>query len=130
VGDADSWLLSIEQFKALCDLLAIELVNAPPTVPHSFTGACAGALQEPAPERGRRAKRSALISDNVRRWPTIERDLKDAAAKGLSDAAKDAAKFGWWWEGSAVAWARASAKVQDAALGLAGMARTIHRLKG
>ncbi len=90
----------------------------------------ASVTQEPAPDRGRRVKRSALIADNVRRWPTIERDLKDAATNGLSEAAKDGAAVGWWWEGSAVDWARARAKVQDVAPGLAGMTGTIHRMRG
>lgn len=61
--------------------------------------------------RGRRLKRNALIGDNIRRWPTIERDLKDAAANGLSAAAKDS-ELGWWWEGSAQEWARARGKYQ------------------
>jgi len=86
--------------------------------------------QGPAPDRGRRVKRAALIADNVRRWPTIERDLKDAATNGLSEAAKDGAAVGWWWEGSAVEWARARAKVQDVGPGLAGMTGTIHRMRG
>lgn len=90
----------------------------------------ASVTQEPAPDRGRRVKRAALIADNVRRWPTIERDLKDAATNGLSDAAKDGAAVGWWWEGSAIEWARARAKVQDVAPGLAGMTGTIHRMRG
>lgn len=64
--------------------------------------------------RGRRVKRVALITDNLRRWPTIERDLKDAADNGLSEAARDMNKFGWWWEGSAQDWARSRGKLQDA----------------
>lgn len=87
------------------------------------------ATSEPTPDRGRRVKRGALIADNVRRWPTIERDLKDAATNGLSEAARDSA-VGWWWEGSAIEWARARAKVQDIASGLAGVTSTIYRLKG
>lgn len=90
----------------------------------------ASVTREPAPDRGRRVKRAALIADNVRRWPTIERDLKDAATNGLSEAAKDGAAVGWWWEGSAIEWARARAKVQDVAPGLAGMTGTIHRVRG
>jgi type IV secretory pathway TrbL component len=86
--------------------------------------------QEPAPNRGRRVKRAALIADNVRRWQTIERDLKDAATNGLSKAARDGAAVGWWWEGSAIEWARARAKVQDVASGLAGLTSRIHRMEG
>ena len=86
------------------------------------------AQRAPALDRGRRVKRAALIADNMHRWPTIERDLKDAAANGLSDDAKDSSEIGWWWEGSAIAWARARAKVQDAGPGLAGVTGTIHRM--
>jgi hypothetical protein len=85
--------------------------------------------QEPASGRGRRVKRAALIADNERRWRTIERDLKDAATNGLREAAKCADGFGWWWEGSAIEWARERAKVRDAAPGLAGVTSTIHRMK-
>lgn len=84
---------------------------------------------EATPDRGRRVKRAALIEDNLRRWPTIERDLKDAAENGLSKAARDITGIGWWWEGSAIAWARARAKVRDAAPGLAGMPSVFHRTR-
>jgi hypothetical protein len=69
---------------------------------------------EPPRDRGRRVKRKALLSDNVRRWPTIERDLKDCAKNGLSAAAKDES-HGWWWEDSAREWARARGKWKDEA---------------
>lgn len=103
--------------------------SAPYRLPED--AAAASSAAEVEADRGRRVKRAALIADNVRRWPTIERDLKDAAANGLSRDAKDASQAGWWWEGSAIAWARARAKVQDgAAPGMAGMAGTIHRMRG
>lgn len=102
-----------------------------PADPTGRAGALADVAQAPAVDRGRRVKRAALISDNQRRWPTIERDLKDAAANGLSEAARDAAAIGWWWEGNALAWARARAKVKDAAApGLAEMSSAIHRMRG
>jgi hypothetical protein len=44
---------------------------------------------EPAPDRGQRVKRAALIADNVRRWPTIESEQKDSAKNELSRDAKD-----------------------------------------
>jgi hypothetical protein len=66
---------------------------------------------EAAKDRGRRLKRSVLIAENRGRWPTIERDLQDAAAKGLSADAKDD-EHGWWWEGSALEWARARGKLK------------------
>jgi hypothetical protein len=78
-------------------------------------------------DRGRRLKRKALLSDNVRRWPTIERDLKDAASNGLSRDAKDES-HGWWWEGSAREWARSHGKWKDEA---ASMSPTwAHRIRG
>lgn len=89
-----------------------------------------GESSESTPDRGRRVKRAALIADNVRRWPTIERDLKDASANGLSAAARDYAANGWWWEGSALEWARARAKVQDVSHGLAVLSSRVHRLRG
>ncbi len=102
----------------------------PPSADTESTAAPTVAQSASAVDRGRRVKRAALICDNLRRWPSIERDLKDAASNGLSEAAKDSA-VGWWWEGSAIAWARARAKMQDTAShGLAGMAGTIHRLAG
>lgn len=122
VADLDDWLLKHQ------------------TTGHGFpvadsaslptTAARAPVSQEPGPDRGRRVKRAALIADNSRRWPTIERDLKDAATNGLSEAAKDRAAFGWWWEGSAIEWARARAKVQGIAPGLASMTGIVHRLPG
>ena len=81
-------------------------------------------------DRGRRVKRAALIADNIARWPTIERDLKDAAKNGLSGAARDETAIGWWWEGRALEWARARAKASgDTSPALAGFPGTIHRLK-
>jgi hypothetical protein len=94
--------------------------------------AAAPAGEAPAVQevRGRRVKRQALIADNLRRWPTIERDLKDAAVNGLSSAARDKGAPGWWWEGSALAWARERDKVRDAGLALAGAPGRVHRLRG
>lgn len=83
-------------------------------------------MPEPPADRGRRMKRAALIADNLRRWPTIERDLKDAASNGLSKAARDDTAVGWWWEGLAVNWAQARSKLRDASPGVAGM---IHRMQ-
>ncbi len=116
-------VLTRDGLEAFAAMLAMRVVSEP-------DDARAFVTQEPAPDRGRRVKRAALIADNVRRWPTIERDLKDAATNGLSEAARDGAAVGWWWEGSAIEWARARAKVQDVAPGLAGMTGTIHRMRG
>ncbi len=70
-------------------------------------------LPENAPVRGRRMKRKALIEANFPRWETIERDLKDAAANGLSDRAKPGADHGYWWEGLALAWAEENGKLRS-----------------
>ena len=80
----------------------------------------------PTIDRGACVKRTALIDRNCRRWPSIERDLKDASENGLSRAAK-ADTYGDWWEGDALAWAEARNKLQaqPAPLGLAG---TVHRM--
>ena len=81
-----------------------------------------------APDRGRKVKRAELISSNQRRWPTAERDLKDAATNGLS-AAKVVGEIGWWWEGSAIEWARARGKVQDVPSILPGVSTKVHRMQ-
>lgn len=71
--------------------------------------------QREASARGRRLKRAVLILENRRRWPTIERDLKDAATNGLSTAARDTAAVGWWWDELAIDWARARGKWSEPA---------------
>lgn len=92
-----------------------------------------GELAEPTNEapgcdRGLRVKREALIDRNVRRWPTIERDLKDGSSNALSASAK-ADGIGFWWEGDALKWAEARGKLTapDAA---ASLASVMHRLHG
>lgn len=90
----------------------------------------AGEPLESGTDRGRRVKRAALIANNLRRWPTIERDLKDAAANGLSEAARDLEANGWWWEGSALEWARSRSKVQEASQSWDGLPSFVHRAKG
>lgn len=54
-------------------------------------------------------KRAALVSAHRNEWPTIERDLQDAAQNGLAAAAK-AGSRGWLVE-SALAWAKANNKL-------------------
>lgn len=54
--------------------------------------------------------RKAMIERHVLRWPSIERDLSDAAANGLS-AAKSGARN--WIEEQAVAWARSKGKYRE-----------------
>lgn len=55
--------------------------------------------------------RAALVSDHLHQWPTIDRDLKDAATNGLS-AAKAGARD--WNETAALAWAKANNKLKSA----------------
>jgi hypothetical protein len=57
-------------------------------------------------------KRSALIKKHICRWPTIERDLRDASENGLSKAAK-APGHGEWFETLALNWAKQRAKYID-----------------
>jgi hypothetical protein len=88
----------------------------------------AAAPLEPPRDRGRRVKRKVLLSDNARRWQTIERDLRDAAKNGLSADAKDESR-GWWWEGSAREWARKRGKWKDEAAAMSPTS-VFHQIKG
>lgn len=57
-------------------------------------------------------KRSALIKKHICRWPTIERDLRDASENGLSNAAK-APVHGEWFETLALNWAKQRTKYTE-----------------
>lgn len=85
-------------------------------------------VPKPVPDRGRIVKRCLLIGDNMRRWPTIEQDLKDSGKNGLTKAARVLDQHGLWYEGSALAWARAKGKVREVPSELAGLPGRIHRL--
>ena len=74
-------------------------------------------------DRGRRLKRATLIAENRSRWESIESDLHDAAANGLTTDARDFG--GFWWEGSAKAWATARGKLK-----VKSETVTIHRILG
>ena len=63
-------------------------------------------------DQGPRLKREALVRKYERDWPTVDRDLKDGSANGLSDAAKTD-EHGMWWELKAVSWARQQGKLKD-----------------
>lgn len=120
VGELDAWLRESAGYGfPNCEGASVPLPAASATV-----------TQQPAPDRGRHLKRAALIAENMSRWPTVERDLKDAATNGLSSAAKDTTKVGWWWEGSALDWARARQKVDEPSHGIAAWTSAIHRIKG
>jgi hypothetical protein len=88
---------------------------------HRFPGAESNAEPLPVGDRGRLLKREALIADNVRRWPSVARDLKDCAVNGLREAARDKQSHGYWWEGSALEWAKARGKVQSITPEMNGM---------
>lgn len=49
-------------------------------------------------------KRSAMVTQHQQKWPTIERDLKDAKRNGLSNAALGEVRE--WNEKNALEWAR------------------------
>lgn len=55
--------------------------------------------------------RGALIEAYSREWPTIERDIRDAAANGLAIAAKAGARG--WNVSKALAWARSRNKLSN-----------------
>lgn len=66
-------------------------------------------LQQASADRGPQIKRSALKEKYERTWPTIDRDLRDASANGLSAAAK-AGDRGMWFEISALTWGQKNGK--------------------
>lgn len=68
---------------------------------------------DPPPPQARELKRRALIEQHVARWPSIERDLKDASVNGLREAA-GCVRRGWWREGAALEWARVRGKLIEA----------------
>jgi hypothetical protein len=82
-----------------------------------------GALADGGPK----VKRAALIERNRGKWPTIERDLKDAAENGLSSSAKADGR-GWWLEGAALAWADVRGKLSDQGSKGTALDRIIHRM--
>jgi hypothetical protein len=67
---------------------------------------------QPEANRGALIKREALVSKYERAWQSIERDLKDASANGLSTAAK-ADAHGMWWESAALDWAKQKGKLHE-----------------
>jgi hypothetical protein len=78
-------------------------------------------------DRGRMIKREVLVSENVARWRTIERDIQDASTNGLSEAAK-AEKFGFWYEADAIKWAEARGKYVRSQGVPGGFASVFHRM--
>lgn len=80
------------------------------------------------PEQLPRAKlqRKALIEKHLRKWESIDRDLKDAASNGLSGVAKLGG--GFWDEEAALLWARERGKIRaDESEALRSV---LHRLGG
>jgi len=69
-------------------------------------------IEDDLPSSNATLKRGALIRQYAQRWPTIERDLRDAAENGLSQAAR-AARHGYWDEASALRWARDRGKLEE-----------------
>ena len=106
---------------------AVAPLPAPTAEPAPLAAAPVPATGALNADRGQRVKRRALIERNRRRWPTIERDLKDASTNGLrAEAGADV--IGFWWEGAAVKWAEARDKVEAPAAPV-GLASIVHRLR-
>jgi hypothetical protein len=94
---------------------------------HSQAARKAEAAAIVAPE-AQRIKRAALIERHRHQWTTIERDLKDASANGLSTMAK-ANGVGWWIESRAIEWARVRGKLASEPT-LPPSFGQIHKMKG
>lgn len=89
-------------------------------------------MPEPVQHEKAVVKRCALIERHIRRWPSIERDLRDGAENGLSAAAR-AESRGWWDEEAALRWAEARGKLEGAARTTAAASSLegfMHRIKG
>lgn len=125
-------VLTREGLESFAAILAMRVMDAPATV-------LAPAAAEPLPDvvagaalgmanRGQRVKRKALIERNCRRWPSIERDLKDGSENGLSETAR-ADTHGDWWEGDALKWAEAKGKMTSQTASGA-LASVVHRMAG
>lgn len=71
-------------------------------------------------------KKSAFIAAYVHEWPTIKRDIDDAASNGLAAAAKSGARG--WLERPALIWARANGKLITAPKPAASLAQAMHNL--
>ncbi len=78
-----------------------------------------GLPQALVPNR-RTVNRKGLISAVLRQWPTVERDLKDAATNGLSAEARGP-RHNTWFLDAAVAWARARGKWVETTPSLASL---------
>lgn len=115
---AGTWLKAMVEYLLNADLNSGEELS-------SQTSYSMGSILEH--DRGRRVKRKALINENLYRWPTIERDLKDASTNGLSAIAK-ADGTSWWWESAALNWAQERGKLNTSNTGSNELGRTIHRL--
>jgi len=94
-------------------------------------GLRAGAEAEPQVEPGPSAtdigmSKSGLIAAHQSEWPTIARDIADAAGNGLANAAK-AGKRGWR-EADALAWARAKGKLTCRPESTAVLDQALHNL--
>lgn len=83
------------------------------------------ATSPPAEPLDAELKKSALIGKYVDRWPTIERDLRDAPSNGLREAAKGS-RHGWWREQASLRWAEPRGKLLQQ---LASPASVFHRVR-
>lgn len=103
-----------------------ESLPFPWTFPSGFPAAEVQGIKRHTRDRGPMVKRGALIDRYRVRWPTIERDLRDAASNGLSGEAR-ADKVGYWYEEDAKAWAERKGKLRPQTT---LPTSTLHRMKG
>lgn len=70
--------------------------------------------------------KAALVAAHTHEWPTINRDIADAAENGLATAAKAGARG--WNEAKALNWARARGKLISARKNADSLDRAIHNM--
>ena len=70
--------------------------------------------------------KAALITAHTHEWPTINRDIADAAQNGLATAAKAGARG--WSEAKALKWARARGKLISAKKNANSIDRAMHKM--
>lgn len=94
--DVDRLVLTADDFRKLCAEIPIEIEESP----------------QPIVRDGKQMKRQALIAAHIGKWPTIDRDLSDAADNGLRAVAKSD-KHGMWYVSAALEWATAQGKLVE-----------------
>jgi len=127
------WLSEIEDCATPETQITTSPAPEPKVAPVGAVGASGGVelLQASEPKRNAATGpvfstvRAALVSGHLHHWPTIDRDLKDAATNGLS-AAKAGARD--WDETAALAWAKANNKLKSAAKPADALMQAMHSM--